>query len=224
MNSTTLEPEIFTGLDETDPVRWIKRYELFVSTCSWETSAYVEYMDLFLEQRALSWYKDTVSPVSTWEDIKKNFLMQFTTPDVEMQSWTALQSLQKGSLSVEEFKEQFISLARKAKISNESEMLRYVLRAVSLEERKKILKSKPQDYRSALAVLEEDEKLDNLAKKLDFKLYTPIVSIDSSNYNGKSRASKKEYQAPEIVKKEDVMETLITKFNKLSLNLLNIVN
>ncbi|OMJ09509.1 hypothetical protein AYI69_g10625 [Smittium culicis] len=54
MNNRTFEPKIFRGKSSEDTDRFIKRYECFGKSCLWTDSEFVDYLDLFLEDRSLT--------------------------------------------------------------------------------------------------------------------------------------------------------------------------
>ncbi|OMJ07734.1 hypothetical protein AYI69_g11340 [Smittium culicis] len=199
MSAKVLEPKIFFGKEGEDSSRWMKRYECFRKACKWSDTEATDYLDLFLEGRSLNWYKGFIINNSDWEVVKAKFLEVFTEKDEEATSWNELIKFNSAGKDSIEISGLLTHLFSKAKIVSESEKLKYLMKSLDSAKRRKILESGAESFESALDILTKEEKYDKLI----------------GDHENEDSSTKK------LIKDLDNMDTLIKRFDSLSLNLLN---
>ncbi|OMJ14782.1 Retrovirus-related Pol polyprotein from transposon, partial [Smittium culicis] len=199
MNNRTLEPKIFRGKSSEDADRFIKRYECFGKSCLWTDSEFVDYLDLFLEVRSLTWYKGITTESHDWESLKINFKLAFTDEDEDILAWNQLITFSSIGKDSVEIKGTLKYLFEKAKIVSPSEKLRYLTKSLPVSLRKKIITKEIHTWEKAIEMIAKEEKTEKLISN-----------------SGVSNNEKKL-----VVKDYDPVETLIQKFDEFSLNMLN---
>ncbi|OMJ15489.1 hypothetical protein AYI70_g5897 [Smittium culicis] len=199
MKNTCLEPKIYTGKDEEDPERWIKRYDCFRITCNWTEDQAMGYIDLFLEGKALMWHKCICSSITDWASLKDKFIKTFKDEEIETDAWNELVSYACREKDTIEITGDLSRLFEKAKITSITEKLRYLLRSLSPKQKRKILSVECRTFEAAMDILVKNERLDKVIKDI------PMSDTHTKN----------------IVKDIDPMDSFITRFEALSVNLIN---
>ncbi|OMJ12684.1 DNA damage-inducible protein 1 [Smittium culicis] len=199
MKNTCLEPKIFTGKDEEDPERWIKRYDCFRITCNWTEDQAMEYIDLFLEGKALMWHKGICSSITDWASLKDKFIKTFKDEEIETAAWNELVSYACREKDTIEITGDLSRLFEKAKITSSTEKLRFLLRSLSPKQKRKVLSVECRTFEAAMDILVKNERLDKVIKDI------PMSDTQTKN----------------IVKDIDPMDSFITRFEALSVNLIN---
>ncbi|OMJ20619.1 hypothetical protein AYI70_g3997 [Smittium culicis] len=199
MNNRSLEPKIFRGKSSEDADRFIKRYECFGKSCLWTDSEFLDCLDLFLEDRSLTWYKGVTTESHDWESLKISFKLAFTDEDEDILSWNQLITFYSIGKDSVEIKGTLKYLFEKAKFVLPSEKLRYLTKSLPVSLRKKIITKEILTWEKAIGLIAKEEKTEKLISN-----------------SGVSNIEKKL-----IVKYYDPVETLIQKFDEFSLNMLN---
>ncbi|OMJ21164.1 hypothetical protein AYI70_g3635 [Smittium culicis] len=199
MSAKVLEPKIFYGKEGEDSPRWMKRYECFRKACKWTDSEAVDYLDLFLEGRSLNWYKGFTILNKDWDTVKCKFLDVFTDEDEEITSWNELINFNTTGKDSIEIAGVLTHLFSKAKITSEPEKLKYLMKSLDPNKRRKILEAGADSFEKALETLSREEKYEKLIGEHDL-----VINSDKK-----------------VIKEMDTMNTLIKRFDDLSLNLIN---
>ncbi|OMJ24835.1 Pol polyprotein [Smittium culicis] len=198
MSAKTLEPKVFVGKEGDDPNRWIKRYECFRKTNKWSDDEAVDYLDLFLEGRALNWYKGYIISNKDWPKLKEKFCETFVDQDEETTAWNQLIGFSSEGKDIIEINGVLAQLYAKAKIVTDAEKIKYLMKSLSPEKKRKLLENSIETFEDALEVLAKEKYEKIINSKND-----PMVEVKNS------------------IKEVDVMKKLIDRFDGLSLNLLN---
>ncbi|OMJ16643.1 hypothetical protein AYI70_g6469 [Smittium culicis] len=199
MSAKVLEPKIFFGKEGEDSSRWIKKYESFRKACRWSDSEATDYLVLFLEGRSLNWYKGFTINNKEWEIVKAKFLEVFTDKDEENTSWNELIKFDCSGKDSIEISGLLAHLFSKAKIVSESQKLKCLMKSLEPNKRRKILEANSETFENALEILAREEKYEKLI---------------GEEFNDDTKTKK-------IIKEMDVMDSLVKRFDSLSLNLLN---
>ncbi|OMJ08794.1 hypothetical protein AYI69_g10929 [Smittium culicis] len=199
MSARTLEPKVFLGKEGEDPNRWIKRYECFRKAYKWTDEEAVDYLDLFLEGRALNWYKGYIIANKDWANLNIKFCETFIDQDEETTSWNELINFSSEGKDVIEINGILTQLYSKAKISNESEKLKYLMKSLPSDKKRKILEKSITTFEEALSVLATEEKFQKIINNSD---ESPV-------------------EVKKSTKEVDTMKKLIDRFDGLSLNLIS---
>ncbi|OMJ11013.1 hypothetical protein AYI70_g9967 [Smittium culicis] len=199
MKANNLEPKIFRGKDDEDAERWIKRYDCFRNTCTWTDEQAIEYLDLFMEGKALMWYKGNVTADTVWIDLKKKFIETFSDEEVESAAWNDLIAYTSEAKDTIEIAGDLTKLFTKANVTSASEKLRFLLRSLNTKQKRKVLTAESKTWESAMIILAKEEKLEKIVNTI------PVVPTSVKT----------------IVKEIDPIERLILKFDELSVSLLN---
>ncbi|OMJ11363.1 hypothetical protein AYI70_g9772, partial [Smittium culicis] len=125
------------GKEGEDSSRWMKRYECFRKACKWSDSEATDYLDLFLEGRSLNWYKGFTINNKDWETVKLNFLEVFADKDEEITAWNELIKFDSTGKDSIEISGLLTHLFSKAKISNDHEKLKYLMKSLEPSKRRK---------------------------------------------------------------------------------------
>ncbi|OMJ10110.1 hypothetical protein AYI70_g10524, partial [Smittium culicis] len=194
-------------------------YEAFGKHCNWTDIDNVTLLDLFLEERALIWYKSLDHESETWDNVKEIFNEIFKPHDDEIDAWSSLQSFSKSNMDIMEMKGTMTVLFQKANITDDKEKFKYLLRSVELKDRRELLKGANNSWNKGIEMLSKREKLDKLSMQMEnphSKLFEDekipsklVISNDSS------KTSKPQ------VRHEDAYEQLLNKFDALNLNLVS---
>ncbi|OMJ23667.1 hypothetical protein AYI70_g2112 [Smittium culicis] len=160
MSAKVLEPKIFYGKEGEDSSRWMKRYECFREACKWSDSEATDYLDLFLEGRSLNWYKGFTINNKDWETVKLNFLEVFADKDEEITAWNELIKFDSTGKDSIEISGLLTHLFSKAKISNDHEKLKYLMKSLEPSKRRKVLEAGAETFKSALETLTRKEKFE----------------------------------------------------------------
>ncbi|PVZ98007.1 hypothetical protein BB558_005995, partial [Smittium angustum] len=117
----TFEPKIFRGLEIEDAEKWIKRYELYAKMVKWTEEEKLELLELFLEDRAASWFAIQIKTANTWDLMKEAFNKKFNGKENELKAWKEIQSIkQESDEDIEQFAIRLEELFNKAKVEDET--------------------------------------------------------------------------------------------------------
>ncbi|OMJ11561.1 hypothetical protein AYI69_g9788 [Smittium culicis] len=194
-----LEPQCFSGKEDEDAERWLKRYECFRKTCNWSESEAIEYLDLFLEGKALMWYKGNAVTDVKWTDLKSKFKATFSNEEEEYKAWNDLISYSTAKKDSIEITGNLSRLFQRANVTDAKEKLRFLLRSMNPKQKRKVLEAEAKTWESAMLIVAKEEKLER--------------EVNSKPHNNQDSRS--------FVKEQDPLEVLIKKFDELSVNLLN---
>ncbi|OMJ16421.1 hypothetical protein AYI69_g7844 [Smittium culicis] len=168
-------------------------------TCNWTDEQAMEYIDLFLEGKALMWYKGNCNSITDWEILKEKFIKTFKDEEIETVAWNELVAYSCEDRDTIEISGDLSRLFEKAKIVSSAEKLRFLLRSLNPKQKRKVLTSECRTFEAAMDILVKNERLDKVVKS------NPISDT----------------QVKKIVKEVDPMDSFITRFEALSVNLIN---
>ncbi|OLY82691.1 hypothetical protein AYI68_g3180 [Smittium mucronatum] len=160
LGSRALEPQIFMGKDDEDAERWLKRYECFRKTCNWSDAEAVDYLDLFLEGKALMWYKENTTTETKWIDLRIKFKTAFSNEDEEYKAWNDLISYSTDNKDSIEITGKLSRIFIRANITDSKEKLRFLLIDMSPKQKRKVLESEAKTWESAMLIVAKEEKLE----------------------------------------------------------------
>ncbi|PWA01621.1 hypothetical protein BB558_002272, partial [Smittium angustum] len=205
-----LEPEMFKGDDKIDPERWLKRVELFFKKSSLSEEEYLEYVDLYLEARAKSWFNIYKASFSKWAEFTEKFKSRFYTKEQELVAWKKLQSFAQTEEDLIGVAEKMDALFKAAKVTNEQDKVKYFTMAVLPKYRKKLLEIEVKTMHEALELSLEQEQIENV-----YNIGKPGVYSNPKNQTIKQSSLHDQHK-----KIDNNYESLIEKFQELSLNLI----
>ncbi|OMH82989.1 hypothetical protein AX774_g3513 [Zancudomyces culisetae] len=163
MNRTIMEPEKFNPMEELEPKKWLKRYELASENNGWSEANRIEKLEKYVVGKARTWYDRMYPTFTSWEETKKKFKEKFAGEEEEYRAWNEMQEIRKREgEDIEALSIRIDITARRANIKEDKEKIKYLMKAVAPEHRKLILKSKVKLYEEAVNLLIEEETIDKL--------------------------------------------------------------
>ncbi|OMJ14046.1 hypothetical protein AYI70_g8126 [Smittium culicis] len=206
-----LEPKIFSNSDSDDPGNWIRRYELFARKSNWEDEDKVDLMELYLGNKALTWFERLDKAHLNWAMLKSQFIDKFEGQESELRAWKELQSsVQRENEDIDELALRLDKLFKKAKVDSEKIKFRCLLSSINPKLQKLILKEKINTYQDAIDFVAEDEKVEKICIFESKNVEQEAEKIIAGSMAGRD--------------KDSMYETLVTKFDQLNLNILNLVS
>ncbi|OMJ14562.1 hypothetical protein AYI69_g8552 [Smittium culicis] len=206
------EPAIFTNDKEIDLSNWIRKYELFGRKNSWSDQDIVDFLELYLDGKTLSWFERQEKKDLKWATLKDSFMQKFEGHEAELRAWKELQNTyQSDDEGVEDLAFRLDNLFKKLKITDETTKYMSLLTAIKPRHQKVILKSKSKTYQDCIKIAVEEESLEKLV-----------------NYEVKNKESnsiiQKNLTITENEEKDLMYESIIKRFDQLNLNVLNFIN
>ncbi|OMJ29425.1 hypothetical protein AYI69_g1075 [Smittium culicis] len=177
-----LEPQCFSGKEDEDA----------------ESEA-IEYLDLFLEGKALMWYKCNATTDVKLTELKSRFKVTFSNEEEEYKAWNDLISFSTAKKDSIEITGNLSRLFQRANVTDAKEKLRFLLRSMIPKQKLKVLEAEAKTCESAMLIISKEGKLER--------------EVNSKPHNNQESRS--------FVKEQDPLEVLIKKFDELSVNLLN---
>ncbi|PVU96342.1 hypothetical protein BB561_001234 [Smittium simulii] len=210
------EPDIFESKDNSDPEEWLEKYQLIAKLNRWEEAIQIDLVQLYLGKKEVLWFKKYKDSFKSWDILKKAFIKKFENKELELISWTKVNSLkQKDYSDISELEIDMEILFTKAKIDDERVKFNCLLTALETRYQRKILERDIKDWKKAINLINESERIDKM------------VSSDPDKLNN-SLEHKKTEKAVVVTKvhensrsDEPMFEALAKKFEKLSLNLIS---
>ncbi|OMH82848.1 DNA damage-inducible protein 1, partial [Zancudomyces culisetae] len=210
MQRVTMEPEKFNPLEELEPKKWLKRYEMAAINNGWSDENKIEKLENYVVGKARTWYDRMYTSFASWEDTKQKFNEKFAGEEEEYKAWNEMQEIrQEEGEDVESLSIRIDVTARRANICGDKEKIKYLMKAVAPNQRKLVMKSKVKTYEEAVNLLIEEELVDNIC--FDNRPQTSSKKIED---NGRDRLN---------IQPSDI-ETLIDKFNQISSFMLKEMN
>ncbi|OMJ29250.1 hypothetical protein AYI69_g1255 [Smittium culicis] len=146
-----------------DLSNWIRKYELFGRKNSWSDQDMVDFLDLYLDGKALSWFERQEKKDLKWATLKDSFMQKFEGHEAELRAWKELQNTYQGDdEGVEDLAFRLDNLFKKLKITDETTKYRSFLTAIKPRHQKVILKSKSKTYQDCIKIAVEEESLEKL--------------------------------------------------------------
>ncbi|OMH83419.1 Retrovirus-related Pol polyprotein from transposon, partial [Zancudomyces culisetae] len=211
------EPEVFSGELSQEPEEWLKRTEAYFKRLGLEEIEYSDYVERYLEGKARSWYIVYNDSISAWSKFKEKFKARFYTKEHELIAWKKLQSYRQTDEGIMEVAQTLTTLFKKAKVTLETDKIKYFIMAVRLRYRRKLLESKSTSLYDLLDLaLEEEqfEKVDAIGRPS--RVSTNREWKDKSHY-------KTEDPKPPITNNKTEYDDLVNQFKKLSVNVLQVM-
>ncbi|KAJ1973718.1 hypothetical protein H4R33_006923 [Dimargaris cristalligena] len=134
-----MEPKVFTGSPDADPVIWLRIYKLYCRRQSWDEEVKLEMVPLYLSAMAQAWYVYQEDRFENWEIFEELFLAKFDNKEREIRAWNELQGVRQGQRSIMDLAATLTRLFKQTKTTNDVDKLRYLLNAVNSDHRKQIL-------------------------------------------------------------------------------------
>ncbi|OMJ11804.1 Gypsy retrotransposon integrase-like protein 1 [Smittium culicis] len=214
------EPKAFNGSSDSDPEVWIKRYELYSRKLKWDESDKMDLLELYLSNKALTWFERTRDTVKTWSNLKKKFLDKFEGQESEIRVWKQLQGIkQDTNEEVDEFAARLSKLLSKAKITDEESKRKYLISALLPKYQRSVLKSDSKTFEESIAIAAKEEELDRL-------IGTGSEAQIKSNALATDRIKVTKLENPEAEnssEKDQMYEAMVKKFEELSVNLITTI-
>ncbi|OMH80167.1 hypothetical protein AX774_g6403, partial [Zancudomyces culisetae] len=160
-----MEPVLFTGESRINVATWTRRYELYGRSEQWSEEDQIDYMELFLDGKALKWYERERLRVGTWPELRNEFKRKFSSVESDIRSWRELQQLRQNSTEeLEDFLFKIELLFEKSNTTNNEIKFKCLISSLRPEFQKEIIKSRATTYNEAVRVATEKENMDKLCK------------------------------------------------------------
>ncbi|PVU84619.1 hypothetical protein BB560_007301, partial [Smittium megazygosporum] len=220
MSQTTnklYEPECFSGNNSQDPDRWIRRVELCLAKNGLLEEEYIEYIYIYLEDRAKAWFSLYKDSLKNWENFKTKFSERFYTKEQELVAWKALQTFHQDNQGIIEVAETLATLFKSAKIDSEGDKIKYFIMAVKPKYIRKLIEARVKTLLSALEIALEEEQYESIYRTENER--TPQTRFTRQWNRNESTSTEK---VTEAQKNTDISD-LITRFNEMKVELMDVM-
>lgn len=210
------EFQAFSSSTCTDAESWISKYELFSRLNRWKDEDKVDMLELFMDGKDLLWYKRKRTEIADWKNAKELFIEKFDGKDAEIRAWSELQTLkQEDFKDFDEFEAEFSRLLLKAKVLESNIQMKFLLSAVEPKYRKVLIRNNIKDFQDAISAIQKEEELE--------KMISPSIQKSLTISKEIKQKDKKIVKTHKTEDQEELYEALISKFDKLSLNIMNVL-
>ncbi|OMJ14390.1 hypothetical protein AYI70_g7908 [Smittium culicis] len=134
------EPKPFSNEDLVEESNWIRNYELFSRKNKWNEQDILEFLELYLDGKAISWFQMQEKIGLSWTKLRSYFIQKFEGQEAELRAWKELQNIHQ----------------------EEDKGYRCLLIALKPKLQKSILKSKFKSYKESIKVAADEESLEKL--------------------------------------------------------------
>ncbi|OMH78376.1 hypothetical protein AX774_g8240 [Zancudomyces culisetae] len=204
ISSSIKEPQVFTGSSNQEAVRFVRRFELYSKSVGWDDDEKLEYIELFLDDKALNWYERNWKRFSSWKVFNNEIVEKFDKAESELFYWQELLRIKQGTKEeLEEFIARMDRLFTKSKTEDEDVKLKCLLSAILPSYQKAILRSgvdkygRDKDYEES-EFREQHERYSKLEE--DIRSLTRSFEALLANLNSReqSQTSRENQQGTDI--------------------------
>ncbi|OMJ15124.1 hypothetical protein AYI69_g8305 [Smittium culicis] len=205
-----LQPGIFSGEVSEDAERWLKKFERYYKK-ELEDNERIEIAEVHFEGAARAWFEVYATEFTSWETFKQKFSDKFADKQKEIMAWQELSSKEKETISILELTAKLSRLFKIAKVESDREKLKHLLNKIDKRYHKIIIKSLDKPWKDVIKRLVEEEEIIKTINNKQVEITDTTESLEKPVKN----------LLPEPEKDSGMYESLVKKFDKLSLSLID---
>ncbi|OMH82870.1 hypothetical protein AX774_g3639 [Zancudomyces culisetae] len=200
LTKRAVEPPVFSGDDNKDAASWIRKFDLYSRSIGWSEDDRLDFVELFLDAKALRWYERSRNRTEGWAGLREEFIRKFNSAESELRAWRELQNTrQSTNEELEDFIYKLEMLFEKTNIINGEIKFKCLLSSISPKYQEAIVKSRVVTYIDAVRVALESETMENTLRR----------DIQDINDNGNNNSD-----ISNIMEEIKEMKKLMLKTNK----------
>ncbi|OMH79742.1 Gypsy retrotransposon integrase-like protein 1 [Zancudomyces culisetae] len=207
----TAAPDLFSANAETDPKDWLERYDLIARINGWSDDDKVALVQLYLDKKEVLWFKKNKSKFTDWKSFCEAFKSKYSEEENELDAWEKIKTIKlKDYNSIEELEIDLEELLLKAKVSDKKTKWNALVSSLDTKLKRKILKAELKEW---------DEVVKHILQREKFERFAEEGSEEEAE-DKVTNEKKVVRRHPNTSAGEPLVEALIEKFEKVSLNMI----